>query len=294
MSNSWTPDTWSRTHPAACALVRHSLAGLGAHRQPALYQWYGSLSIAQVDQMERQISLVLAASGQELQACLRDLDAFNTLTPETENDAWYELPAAFTSMHLDFLLPGFAQRRLQRLCAHLEELQVTNARVLDVGSGCGRLGAMLLDQHAGWHATLVDRSPAATAYAAAYLRAGGLLPRAACHTGDLAQIPAPDHSFDVVIAAEVLEHAPEPTRSAAELMRVLKPGGWLCISLPINLDIAMHPTVFHTQEDILAFFEALPVQTLRVETVAPQADTDAITDVFPGFVGCLHATFARM
>lgn len=42
---------------------------------------------------------------------------------------------------------------------------------------------------------------------------------------DLAALPFPDASFDVVLIAHVLEHMSQPDRAVAELHRVLKPGG---------------------------------------------------------------------
>ncbi len=45
-------------------------------------------------------------------------------------------------------------------------------------------------------------------------------------------LPFPDESFDVVVAAEVLEHLRLPERALTEAMRVLRPGGLLVGSVP--------------------------------------------------------------
>lgn len=50
--------------------------------------------------------------------------------------------------------------------------------------------------------------------------------------GDALDLPYPDGTFDVVIASEILEHVPEDDRAIDELVRVLKPGGQLAVTVP--------------------------------------------------------------
>lgn len=49
---------------------------------------------------------------------------------------------------------------------------------------------------------------------------------------DVTRLPFPDGAFDIVICSEVLEHIPDNRRAVAELMRVLKAGGDLVVSVP--------------------------------------------------------------
>lgn len=280
-------------YPLAAALIRHSLSQLGAQRMPGLVRAYADQQDAFFHDLETETAGVLRASDQTLAQCLQDLDAFNALTPETENDVWYDHLPAFTSMHLDALLLGFSRRRLGVMVEQLSESSIERALMLDVGGGSGRLAGLLLREHPAWRAALVDRSAAAVAFSRAHLEATGRGGRVDCRHGDLAAIPFDDASFDVVIAAEVLEHTPDAQTGAVELLRVLKPGGRLVISLPIDLNIAMHPTVFATVEAILQFFGKLPLTLLRKEVVQPDTAVDAICDVFPDFKGCLNAIFVR-
>ena len=46
------------------------------------------------------------------------------------------------------------------------------------------------------------------------------------------RLPLPDASVDVIFSYAVLEHIDNPEAMAAELGRVLKPGGWLCAWTP--------------------------------------------------------------
>jgi SAM-dependent methyltransferase len=50
--------------------------------------------------------------------------------------------------------------------------------------------------------------------------------------GDALQLPFADHSFDVVICSEVLEHVLAYREVLAEIRRVLRPGGALVASVP--------------------------------------------------------------
>ena len=50
--------------------------------------------------------------------------------------------------------------------------------------------------------------------------------------GDALRLPFPDGAFQRVVCSEVLEHVTDPDAAAAELVRVLAPGGRLAVSVP--------------------------------------------------------------
>lgn len=281
-------------YPRCEQLLRHTLAGLPVVRRAAITRAYSAMPVEYFADTEREIECTLAASGDDLPTCLQHLDAFNALAPDAENDAWYEQPRAFTSMHLDALQIGFARRRMELTLDQVLAHASAATEVLEVGSGSGRLAAMLADVCPPWRFTLVDRSDQATRFAAALHHARGTGARVRCLRGDLAALPVADASADLVIAAEVLEHAPNPAASVAELLRVLRPGGWLATSLPIDVDIAMHPTVFESEAAILSLFEPFALALCTSAVVSPDPTVDAIADVFPGFQGCVNAVFRKL
>src|SRR5450432_3018816 len=44
-----------------------------------------------------------------------------------------------------------------------------------------------------------------------------------------------DNRFDCILCSHVLEHVPDDRRALSELFRVLKPGGWAVVMVPISL-----------------------------------------------------------
>jgi len=53
---------------------------------------------------------------------------------------------------------------------------------------------------------------------------------------DITKIQYPDNSFDAILCHHVLEHIPDYRKALEELFRVLKPGGWAIIQVPIEPD----------------------------------------------------------
>lgn len=109
-------------------------------------------------------------------------------------------------------------------------------RILDIGCGSGRHTAAA---HAFKNVVAIgaDRSHAELIEAKARLKLhdqmdqnGGS--RWGLTLADASALPFEDHFFDLVICCEVLEHIAEDGSVAREIIRVLKPGHHLVVSVP--------------------------------------------------------------
>ncbi len=54
---------------------------------------------------------------------------------------------------------------------------------------------------------------------------------------DARDLPVPDQSFDLAVAFDVLEHIEEDYQAAAEIARVLRPGGTALIAVPCDMEL---------------------------------------------------------
>lgn len=73
---------------------------------------------------------------------------------------------------------------------------------------------------------------------------------------DIANLGFADQAFDAIICSHVLEHVPDDRRALSELFRVLKPGGWAVIQVPISFSLEEtyeDPTITEPEERHRAF-----------------------------------------
>ncbi len=109
-------------------------------------------------------------------------------------------------------------------------------RVLDIGCGNGRHAFESLRRGAEVVATDLDEAALSDVQAMAdAMRTAGEVPSGGSLRtvrADARQLPFADGEFEVVIAAEVLEHIHEDTTAVAELFRVLRPGGRIAVTVP--------------------------------------------------------------
>ena len=145
-------------------------------------------------------------------------------------------------------VPGLAEenywfRRHEVVYRHLAD-RCTGRDVLEAGSGEG-YGADLIADVAR-HVIGLDYDESAVAHVRARY------PRVDMRQGNLAELPLPSASIDVVVNFQVIEHLWDQGQFVAECLRVLRPGGVLLMSTPNRItfspgrDTPVNP--FHTRE----------------------------------------------
>jgi ubiquinone/menaquinone biosynthesis C-methylase UbiE len=133
----------------------------------------------------------------------------------------------FNARFYDFTASHLMRRVYRRLAQDVAAHAEPGVAVLDVGTGPGVLLDELAKHRPDLTVTGVD--PSADMIAAARRKLARFGDRATAVTGDAADLPFPDGSFDLIVSSLSLHHWDRPADAGRELARVLRPGGRICI-----------------------------------------------------------------
>jgi ubiquinone/menaquinone biosynthesis C-methylase UbiE len=153
--------------------------------------------------------------------------------------------------------------------------RVRGLRVLDAACGMGYGSRILAD--AGAELVVgTDIAPEAVAYASQHFAR----PNTRFVTGDAERLSLPDHSFDLAISFETIEHVPHPNAFLHEVHRVLKPGGTFVCSTPNrdfcpSGDIQRVPNPYHLSEMSFDEFRAAFSTYFTIEETYHQSHSSA-------------------
>lgn len=105
-------------------------------------------------------------------------------------------------------------------------------RVLDVGTGPGRVPLAVAAALPALRVEGLDLSAEMIARAERNATDAGLNDRVGFTVGDVADLPYPDASFDLIVSTMSQHHWPDTAAALGELRRVLRPGGQVWIYDP--------------------------------------------------------------
>lgn len=112
--------------------------------------------------------------------------------------------------------------------AHVVHLVGSSKRVLELGCGPGSITKLLV-QHGQCRVTALELDPDAISKAAPYCEA---IMQADLNSAEWPQLLDGTDGFDVVVAADVLEHLYDPWSALKRMSRFINANGYLVISLP--------------------------------------------------------------
>jgi len=141
----------------------------------------------------------------------------------TPYSPWYSSAYYYVDYYKqdDIAAPDFIKQRLDEITAGFAPYRRTN-KLLDIGCGAGNL--LEAARNHGWQAQGLDVSPNAVKH----VRGLGL----EVFEGELQAAQYSAGEFDVITAAELLEHLFEPRALLQELARILRPGGLFWTTTP--------------------------------------------------------------
>ncbi len=110
----------------------------------------------------------------------------------------------------------------------LERARPVAGKVLDVGTGPGRLAILLAKE--GAQITTLEFEGEEIEVARRNAAEEGVLDRIRFLRGDAARLPFPFGAFDVVASANLIHHMMEPDLAVREMVRVCRPGGRVVVA----------------------------------------------------------------
>lgn len=115
--------------------------------------------------------------------------------------------------------------------SYVDELPLPrNARVLEIGCGAGFMSIALARR--GFAVEAVDHAPAMIELTQKHAKQAGTANQIHASVEDAHELPFEDESFDLIVALGVLHWLHDLRKAMLEIVRVLKPGGYVILNIP--------------------------------------------------------------
>ena len=131
----------------------------------------------------------------------------------------------------------YNNNRFQKIRDFLSKKYSKGMKILDIGCGCSNWNMEKLP------VTGIDSNKGALEYG----KKAGYLQDGVCWDLRKPPLPFKDESFDFIIMSEVLEHLPSPGTTLKECSRILKKGGFLAATVPLDTFMSPWQILFETK-----------------------------------------------
>jgi SAM-dependent methyltransferase len=240
---------------------------------PPLARLFGVDTSENWARADRIIADVLAVTESSAQEIARHLRRYVRLRKEHDDHlpldearaAVYDQPFYPIVTHVTYALQPSATARLNFVREVVRGVPARRAEVADLGCGAGVILSEVLLMKREWTVHGLDISPQAIDYARRLAAHKGVAGRASFRTGCVTELPYADESLGLVIASEVVEHMPEPEVVIDEITRVLKPGGQLILTMPVESRTPAHAHTLGGREDLRALLSDAGLRVRRLE-----------------------------
>jgi SAM-dependent methyltransferase len=250
-----------------CCLAAY--VGIG----PQVARWFGADTSALWKRADRIIADLFAVSrlpASEIARLLRqyiklrlkgrDHLPFDEACAHIYDQSFYPLVTHFT-----FALQPSAVARLKFIREAVKAFAREEAEVADLGCGSGVILCEVLAARPRWRGHGLDISAASVNYARRMAEHKKVADRAEFRVGDISRLPFARRSLDVVIASEVIEHLPDPQGVVHEIARVLRPGGQLILTIPLESHTPAHLHALNNPDDFRYLCEKAGLRVCRLE-----------------------------
>lgn len=167
--------------------------------------------------------------------------------------------------HFTYALQPSATARLNFVKGVVKSINARQASFADLGCGSGVILSEILMMKPLWTGHGLDISREAVAYARKLTAHKQVADRTSFRAGNVTHLPYADESLNLVIASEIIEHMPEPELVVREIRRVLKPGGQLILTMPLESHTPGHIHTLSSREDLRDLCEQAGLRVRRLE-----------------------------
>jgi ArsR family transcriptional regulator len=193
--------------------------------------------------------------------------------------------SALAAQYFEQIAPVWDEERSLHAAADTVEAAILAAigdgpvgRVLDVGTGTGRMLALLADR--ADRAVGIDTSHSMLSVARANLEEIGVVGE--LRQGDVYSPPLERASFDLVVVHQVLHYLDDPARAVAEASQLLAPGGRLLVVdfAPHGHDFlraAAHRRLGFDHDELRGWFDRAGLDCPTIVDVAPPVGDHGLT-----------------